>query len=326
MAARAEFPDKLEVLDLRYFQSRDLESLLEEEIQIWARDLRWDYHPSADMVRRYVDMRALAGLALLRAGRPVGYAYYVPEDHKALIGNLFVSSPFRTIEAQHLLLEQVVETARQAPGIRRIEAQLVMLESAEAASLYPPEELSMFERNFMLLEGLQSLQWAPASISRASEISFQTWSEQYMESAALLIARSYHQHVDSRINDQYRSVGGARRFLHNITQYPVCGAFHPAAAVVAFDLALGDLCGISLASLVQARVGHITQLCVSPPRRGSGVGSELLWRTLKVFRRLGGEAVSLTVSEANAGAVRLYERIGFRTIRRFHAYVWEGWR
>jgi ribosomal protein S18 acetylase RimI-like enzyme len=35
-------------------------------------------------------------------------------------------------------------------------------------------------------------------------------------------------------------------------------------------------------------------------------------------------SVSLTVTAANQSAVALYERMGFRTLRRFQALVWEG--
>ena len=61
-----------------------------------------------------------------------------------------------------------------------------------------------------------------------------------------------------------------------------------------------------------------------PEKRGRGVGSELLWHSIQAFLEGGCEAASLTVTAENAGAVRLYQRIGFRTIRRFYAYVWEG--
>jgi ribosomal protein S18 acetylase RimI-like enzyme len=41
---------------------------------------------------------------------------------------------------------------------------------------------------------------------------------------------------------------------------------------------------------------------------------------------MGCRAATLTVTAANAGAVELYERVGFHTVRRFSAYVWEGFR
>ncbi|MBI3664938.1 MAG: GNAT family N-acetyltransferase [Acidobacteria bacterium] len=324
MAAQAEQPEKLEILDLRHFQARDFVALLEEEVQVWASRLRWGFQPSCEIVRHYLDLRALTGYALLRGTAPVGYAYYVHEDYKMLIGDLFVSEPYRTVEAQHLLLEHVVEAAENTPGVRRIEAQLMMLDSNAVASLFPPSQLTVFERYFMLVDGIGQLRRETFGPRPAAEVTFEPWSERYMEPAAYLIARAYEGHVDSQINDQYRSAAGARRFLHNITQYPGCGAFHTPAAQAAIDSASGELCGLSLTSLVEPEVGHITQLCVSPERRGLGLGSELLWRSLQAFAKGGGEAASLTVTASNAGAVRLYERVGFRTIRRFRAYVWEG--
>jgi ribosomal protein S18 acetylase RimI-like enzyme len=132
--------------------------------------------------------------------------------------------------------------------------------------------------------------------------------------------------VDSRINDQYRTAYGARRFLHNIVQYPGCGAFFRPASFSAFHPASGGLCGISLSSLVGPDCGHITQICVSPEVKGTGVGYALLRQSLLALREMGCRAATLTVTAANEGAIALYERVGFRTVRRFSAYVWEGFR
>ena len=326
MAAQAKQPLHLEVLDLRHLQAQQLAGLLEEESRIWAHRLRWDFHPSSDIVRRYLDLRALNGYALLDGREPVGYSYYVHEEHKVLIGDLFVSEPYRTLEAQHMLLRHVVETAQNTPGVQRIEAQLMMLESPAVELLYPAAELSIFERQFMLAGEVAGLRREAFGQAPSSDVIFARWSEQYMEAAAWLITRSYQGHVDSQINDQYRSVAGARRFLHNIIQYPGCGAFDASGAMMAFDRESHELCGISLTSLVEPRVGHITQICVAPERRSAGVGSELLWRSIRAFVDRGCDAVSLTVTGANTGAVRLYERVGFHTIRSFRAYVWEGFR
>ena len=326
MAAQARQPAHLDVLDLRHFQSHDLAALLAEEAAVWAAKLHWDFRPSCDIVARYLDLHALSGYALIEGRAPVGYSYYVHEDHKVLIGDLFVSEPYRTLEAQHNLLRHVVETAQHTPGVRRIEGQLMMLESAAVSTLYPAGQLSIFERNFMLAEGVGGLHRESFGPAPPSGIAFEHWSEQQMEPAAQLIARAYRGHVDSDINDQYRSPLGARRFLHNIVQYPGCGAFYRPAAMIAIDLKTRELCGISLTSLVKPTVGHVTQICVTPERRGLGIGSELLWRSIRSLCEAGCDAVSLTVTAANTGAVRLYERIGFRTIRKFRAYVWEGFR
>ena len=151
------------------------------------------------------------------------------------------------------------------------------------------------------------------------------WTDHYHDAAAQLIAAAYTGHIDSRINDQYRSAAGARRFLYNIVQYPGCGAFYRPASFAAFEAATGRLCGISLASMVAPECGHITQICVSPSVRGTGIGHELLRQSLTTLQEMGCRSASLTVTAANEDAVPLYERVGFVTARQFSAYVWEGW-
>ena len=158
----------------------------------------------------------------------------------------------------------------------------------------------------------------------ANRVYIERWADQYQEPAAQLIAAAYQGHVDSLINDQYRSIAGARRFLFNIVQYPGCGTFYKPASVAAFDRLTGRICGICLASLVMPYCGHITQICVAPAARGEGVGQELLRQSLSLLRQAGCRQTSLTVTASNREAIRLYEDLGFTTTRRFFAYVWEG--
>jgi len=75
--------------------------------------------------------------------------------------------------------------------------------------------------------------------------------------------------------------------------------------------------------MVAPGCGHITQICVSPAVRGKGVGHELLRRSLTTLRDAGCRGASLTVTALNQDAVALYEKVGFRTIRKFSAYAWE---
>jgi ribosomal protein S18 acetylase RimI-like enzyme len=164
----------------------------------------------------------------------------------------------------------------------------------------------------------------PALVPAASRVYFERWADQYQEPAAQLIAAAYQGHVDSLINDQYRSVAGARRFLFNIVQYPGCGTFFKPASVAAFDRLTGRICGICLASLVMPYCGHITQICVASWVRGAGVGYELLRQSLTLLRDAGCRKTSLTVTASNREAIKLYEDVGFTTIRKFFAYVWEG--
>src|SRR5580700_4601761 len=93
-----------EIVELRRLNTRDLEPLLQEETAAWSSALEWDFEKSADLVRRFIDMRALSGYALAVDGRTAGYVYYVLEDAKGLLGDLYVMREHRTVELENALL------------------------------------------------------------------------------------------------------------------------------------------------------------------------------------------------------------------------------
>jgi ribosomal protein S18 acetylase RimI-like enzyme len=321
-APRTQTPN---LVDLRHLRSDDLEPLLEEEIGTWRDLLDWDFGKSADLVRRFVDLRALNGCALVHGREAIGYAYYVVEEHKGLIGDLFMREAYREIESENRLLECILEALIGAPQISRIESQIMMVHSAAQRPMPMPAYMRSFERNFMMLQ-FEGASLGPVRRRKpaANRVYYEKWSEHYQEPAAQLIAAAYLGHVDSHINDQYRSVPGARRFLFNIVQYPGCGTFCKPASFAAFDRATGRICGICLASLVLPYCGHITQICVAPWVRGAGVGYELLRLSLTALLAVGCSKTSLTVTASNREAIALYENVGFKTIWRFSAFVWEG--
>jgi ribosomal protein S18 acetylase RimI-like enzyme len=323
MAARqhAALNRPLELIDLRRVSARDLDPLLSEEVESWRTELRWDFEKSADLVRRFVDLRALNGSVLTEHGKAVGYLYYVIEDAKGLIGDLYVCREYRSAENELRLLTAGLQAILTNPPVVRIESQLMMLGSDSKRNLPRMDCLSLFDRNFMVCD-MDGLALGEGKVRRPMYV--ERWSDLYHEPAAQLIASAYAGHIDSRINDQYRTTAGARRFLHNIVQYPGCGTFYRPASCAAFEATTGRMCGVSLASLVAPEAGHITQICVSPAVRGTGIGYAMLRQSILAFREMGCDSVSLTVTADNSDAVRLYERVGFRTVRRFSAYVWEG--
>jgi ribosomal protein S18 acetylase RimI-like enzyme len=320
MAASPAQPANLEVADLRAFRADDLRPLLDEQSRFWNSLYRWDFDASRDVILRFIDMRNLYGYSLLSEGRLVGYSYFVHEHRKALIGDLFISESHRTEQAEHYLLYNTLHAAAAVPGVNRIEGQLLALSFDPTGEVVRGRRLAVHERLFMMMDDFRELKAGPAG---GSAFRYLPWSENDLDATAELICRSYENHVDSLINDQYRSLAGARRFLFNSTQHPGCGIFFRRGALSAIEPLSRMLCGICLGSLVRPRVGHITQLCVAPFARGKGIGYELLRRAGESFQAYGCDAVSLTVTSSNAGAVQLYERLGFSVLRRFFAFVWE---
>lgn len=308
------------LVDLRQVRAEDLDPLLDEEAEHWERELDWDFRPLADLVRRFVRMQALSGYVLAVGRKVVGCCYYVSEEHKGLIGDLYVMDEWSRPELEAQLLTAVLRAMFAAPQLKRVESQLMMLSEAARERMPFREWLQAFTRNFMVAD-LKGAAELPRGKAAAGTI-FERWHEREREQAARLIVRAYQGHVDAEINDQYRSASGARRFLTNIVQYPGCGSFFQQGSYVALDAVTGQLSGLSLASLVAFDVGHITQVCVDPAVRGSGVGYELMRHCMNALAEAGCRKVSLTVTASNAGAIALYERLGFRVHRSFDAIVW----
>lgn len=321
MAAVSDSP-LARIIELRHLRGGDLDLLLEEETQAWRDSLDWDFRGSANLVRRFLEMQALNGYALLVNGYPAGYTYYVAEERKGLIGDLYVTNSYLSVENEERLLAAVVDGLMRTPLIARIESQLMMLRTGPAVALPQRKYLRSFVRNFMAIDAATALRLPQRQASQL--VHFDSWSERKQDEAAVLIANAYQGHIDSEINDQYRSPAGARRFLMNIVQFPGCGNFFQPASFVALEPVSGRLIGICLASLVQADVGHVTQVCVAKSARGSGAGYELIRRSLTALAKHGCRKVTLTVTASNIEAIELYERMGFRNMRNFTALVWDA--
>jgi ribosomal protein S18 acetylase RimI-like enzyme len=316
----AAAPALATIVDLRYLRAERLEPLLEEETAAWQQDLDWDFRPSANLVRRFVGMQALAGHALCAADEVIGYAYHVSEEHKGLIGDLYVRKAWCTAGAINQLLEATLGALSANSAVKRVESQLMILGPDDEMAVPLRNRSRNHTRNFMTLD-LSGAAAFPESPSGA-RLRMEPWHERWHEPSAQLIGRCYEGHVDSDINDQYRTPAGARRFLHNIVQYPGCGSFFSPASMVALDES-GSVLGLCLSSLVAFDVGHVTQVCVAPEARGLGIGYELMRRSLTTLASAGCRRASLTVTSSNEAAVALYRRMGFSTARQFRAIVWD---
>jgi ribosomal protein S18 acetylase RimI-like enzyme len=310
----------LDICDLRRLNAADFEPLLQEEIEYWRDVLDWDFVRSADLVRKFIDVRGLSGVALISGAGVVGYAYSVLEEHKGIVGDLYVRHAYRTTENEFRLLSQVLEELVATPFVRRVESQLILFGTRDRV-MPRPQQLQTFDRDFLEID-LEDLDRFPAAALPG--ISIEPWAQHYQDAAAHLIASAYSGHVDSLINDQYRSVAGARRFLYNIVQYPGCGSFLQEASLAAFERQTGWMAGLCLTSSVSPEVGHITQICLARDARSRKLGYEMMRQCLYLLRLNGCKRVSLTVTSANRAAMRLYQRLGFRSLRRFPAFVWEG--
>jgi ribosomal protein S18 acetylase RimI-like enzyme len=308
----------MNIVDLRQTTVRQLEPLLQEEARHWREELHWDYRGALDLIKRFLDAHALSGCVAFDGNAAIGYSFYVLEEHKGLIGGLYVAPRHEQEPIGRRLLDEMLFSMRALPQLNRIEAQLMPFGGPVDAAL-KEQGFRLYTRQFMLLNLHKKADAVPGV---DSGLRLDRWNDRYMESCAKLIYLAYANHVDGDINDQYRSRNGALRFLKNIILLPGCGQFVPGASFVLRHPGSEDLVGAVLTSEVSPGVGHTTQLCVQPGFQGHGLGRILMQTSAEALRVQKFNELTLTVTSENRAAVRLYENLGFTTIKSFTAGVW----
>jgi ribosomal protein S18 acetylase RimI-like enzyme len=309
----------MEIVDLRQYPSRALEPLFQQETRRWRDELHWDYRPSIELIRKFIDSRALGGYVVTEAGRAAGYGFYVLEEYKGLIGGLFVSSDFPQEPVTRKLISEMVTALHATPRLVRVEAQLMPF-GTELDPGFLSQFFRLHTRQFMFLP-LEEARLKSRALSAG--LVLEPWTDRSFDAAARLIQLAYANHVDGDINDQYRSESGAMKFLRNIILLPGCGQFLPEASFLARPASGEPPVGMVLTSTVAEGVAHTTQVCVMPGYQGHGVGRSMMESSIQALHRRKYQALSLTVTSANAQAVELYEHLGFRTIKKFAAGVWQ---
>jgi ribosomal protein S18 acetylase RimI-like enzyme len=316
---------QLEILDLRHFSARQLRPLLETESRVWEQRLRWNYQSSTELLLQYLDSRILPGFVALDRGRICGFTFCVYEGQKAVVGDAFAigNDTAQMLQTTQTLLHQLLQLLQHSPGIQRIESQLLLYDAGSINEAFLAAGFTMYPRLFMEynLDATSNSPQARNELDLPPNIDLVRWSADHYQAAAELIHECYLGHIDARINDQYCSLHGSLRFLHNIVRFPGCGVFEPDASWVLRDRSNGAMVGMLLCSRVASDVAHITQLCIAPSWRGHGLGRAVLDYCSNHLARAGFAAITLTVTEANQQAVKLYQSHGFFTRHRFDAMV-----
>ena len=142
------------------------------------------------------------------------------------------------------------------------------------------------------------------------------WSSQLIEQHALAKFESFCNELDSNVFPCLGELEGCRRLMKEISCRQ---GFIPSATwlVTYQDPVSGEIqnCGTVQGIREQVDVGSIQNLGLAPVHRGKGIGTTLLNQALAGFKKSGIGFVRLEVTSQNLGALRLYERLGFETVR-----------
>lgn len=148
------------------------------------------------------------------------------------------------------------------------------------------------------------------------------WSADLVEAHADAKYRSFRTEIDANVFPCLGDSGGCLRLMHEISEKD---GFMPTATwLIANEWPPEeptDYCGTIQGVVDRSGFGAIQNVGITPEHRGRGLGTALLLRSLAGFRGAGLRRVYLEVTAQNDGAIKLYERLGFRTVRTVYKSV-----
>ena len=150
---------------------------------------------------------------------------------------------------------------------------------------------------------------------------FVSWNDALLDVHARTKHRSFRGEIDAVVFPCLGNIEGCRRLMREIRNKP---GFLPAATwLVVRNDALGELewCGTIQGVVDKLGVGSIQNIGVVPFHRGFGLGTCLIEQALAGFRGQGLRRAFLEVTAENSGAVRLYQRLGFRRTKTIYKVV-----
>lgn len=151
---------------------------------------------------------------------------------------------------------------------------------------------------------------------------FLPWEESLLDAFAEAKYHSFHNELDANVFPCLSELEGCRRLMSEIVRKP---GFLPEATWLAVCCPGGrsrpEYCGTVQGVRDKHGLGALQNLGTTPEHRHVGLGTSLLLRSLGGFRRAGVDRVYLEVTSHNQGAIRLYRRIGFATVRTVYKAV-----
>ncbi|WP_439620325.1 GNAT family N-acetyltransferase [Gemmata sp.] len=142
------------------------------------------------------------------------------------------------------------------------------------------------------------------------------WNPQLLDAHARVLAACFAGETDAEVFPCLATLQGCRDLMAAITGRP---GFCPAATwlVATPDCPVGTVQGL----LDESGYGGVQNLGVVADARGAGLGRALLLRCLEGFAAAGVGRAFLEVTAANAPAVRVYRRLGFRSYKTIYREV-----
>lgn len=145
---------------------------------------------------------------------------------------------------------------------------------------------------------------------------FVTWDASLVATHGEVKYQSFRDELDANVFPCLGEHSGCQRLMGEIAKKP--GFLPEATWLVAYDGADSgevEYCGTIQGIRDRMGLGAIQNLGITPAHRDRGIGTALLMKALAGFRDAGLTRVHLEVTAENQGAIRLYHRLGFITVK-----------
>lgn len=139
------------------------------------------------------------------------------------------------------------------------------------------------------------------------------WHDSALDGHAEAKYHSFRFEIDANVFPCLADKEGCLRLMREIARRD--GFIEEATWLLMYDDGRAvDFCG-TVQGVRDAEYGAIQNLGVTAEHRGRGLGTFLLQRALVGFRSAGLPKAYLEVTAQNQGAVKLYQRLGFRCVK-----------
>lgn len=311
------FGDRLRLVPFDDLTTNDFAGILAGEKNDWETLLEWDFTPIRDAFQCMLASRILPGVAVMSGDQCRGYVFHVFRDTRCILGGFYFAPELRQTEWPRLVLERIFRDARFIPLPPAVEGQILFPGPEQALLPYLLKQgFSWVERRFMRLphpsptrldRPLRDLEILPVNYGQIDQL-------------ALLLNRSYQDHVDNQVSSLYQSFQGCSHLLTQIILHDGCGPLDPSCALMA--RLRDELVGAILVSRISRRSYYVSQVFVHPKYQAQGIGRFLMRSVIDaVARKEPGVHLALTVTAENSLAYRWYARIGFQDILPHYSFT-----
>ena len=148
------------------------------------------------------------------------------------------------------------------------------------------------------------------------------WRDDLVDAHAEAKFRSFHDEIDANVFSCLGELTGCHRLMREIRKKE---GFLPGATwLIAHregGQRLPEYCGTIQGVRDRAGLGAVQNLGVAAEHRGQQLGTILMLKALQGFQAAGLRRTYLEVTAQNAGAIQLYQRLGFVRVRTVYKAV-----